>query len=275
MTPKLMLSLLFMTCAWLTAAAQKDDQAVDWEAKALATELHRLGDPDIDLILPDLYRAIARSPEELAAASGDMDTYRKAAQRSTMMDLLRDPRVREELEMLDAQFQELEAKAAEVQRRTNGRVLELLAEAKSGSLSQQKVRENILALRQQAAEEIERSILPFQFRRLKQVAYHVQMSRRGVAEVLTTDPLAAELKLTDEQKEKLRETAEEVEKELAEEIAKLRAKAKEKLFAELNEDQQKKLSEILGDHFDGQTVGLKPPGRRGGKPKKTADKEAE
>jgi hypothetical protein len=267
MSRELVISLSLVASICCTALAQKDLGGVDWEAKALATELHRLGDPDIDLILPDLYRAIARSPEELAESSGSKASFLRASQRSTMMDLLRDPKVRQELEMLDEQFQELEVKGREIQRSTNGRVLELLAEAKSGGLPAQKVRESIQAIRQEAEKEVERSILPFQFKRLKQIAYHVQMGRRGVADVLTKDPLASELQLTNEQKVKLRETAEAVEKELAEEITKLRAKAKTKLFAELNMDQQKRLSEILGDDFDGSSISVKTINKDIGKAK--------
>jgi hypothetical protein len=271
MSLKLMLSLSLVAGICIPAVAQ---QGVDWEAKALATELHRLGDPDIDLILPDLYRAIARSPEELGESSAGKATMWRASQRSSLMDLLRDPRVRQELDMLDDQFEELQAKSQEIQRRTNGRVLTLLGEARNDSLSPQKVRENIQALRQEAEQEIEKAILPFQFRRLRQVALHVQMSRRGVADVLTNDPLASELGLTEEQKESLRETAEEVEKELAEEMAKLRAKAKAKLFAKLDKKQQEKLSEILGDEFNGEAVRPEAPRKYAGKREaKPNDKE--
>lgn len=265
MSLKLILSLSLVAGTCYPAVAQ---QGVDWEAKALATELHRLGDPDIDLILPDLYRAIARSPEELADSSAGKATMLRATQQSSLMDLLRDPRVRQELEMLDDQFEEIQAKSQEIQQRTNGRVLTLLGEARNGSLSPQRVRENILALRQEAEREIEKAILPFQFRRLRQVAYHVQMSRRGVADVLTTDPIASELGLSDEQRASLRETAEEVEEELAKEIAKLRAKAKAKLFAKLDKRQQDKLSEILGEEFNGEAV--RPQASR----KSTAKREA-
>ena len=66
------------------------------------------------------------------------------------------------------------------------------------------------------------------------------------------------MKLTDQQTARLRKTADDVERELAEEIAKLRAKAKARLYAELDKEQQKKLSELLGDNFDGHSVGLNP-----------------
>jgi hypothetical protein len=76
------------------------------------------------------------------------------------------------------------------------------------------------------------------------------MHRRGVLGVLTTDPLAAELGLTDDQKEGLRVASREIEEELAREIAKLRAKAKERLISELRADQQQKLKQIVGEDFD-------------------------
>ena len=93
------------------------------------------------------------------------------------------------------------------------------------------------------------SLLPEQESRLRQVAYHIQMRRRSVIDVLTTDPLAKELELTEAQKKALRKSAREIEEEFAVELAKLREQAKQKLFSNLSRAQQRKLSEILGEEF--------------------------
>ena len=62
-------------------------------------------------------------------------------------------------------------------------------------------------------------------------------------------PLASELGISDEQKEELREFAKEIDEELAREIAKLHSQAMHKLFSRLKNDQQVKLSKVMGDEF--------------------------
>jgi hypothetical protein len=245
--------LLGFVC--LVAAAQ-DKQSVDWEAKMLTTELMSLGDPEINMMLPELYKALAESREEQAdaAAPDGPGAKRKTAPKPTLMSLLNNPSVRHEIEMLDSQFEEIQTKNREIQSRTSEQVFSLLMSSRDGSVDHQTVRDGIREIRQDAAKEIEKVILPFQFERLRQIAYQVQMRRQSVVDVLTTDPLATELGLTDQQKGELREKAREINDELAREIAKLRSKAKQKLFSHLRQDQQRKLSAIVGAEFDYQEI---------------------
>jgi hypothetical protein len=255
MLSKVALSLLPIVSICLPVAAQKGQQ-IDWEAKALTRELQMLGDPEINAFLPDLYYAISRARSETASSSQETDPAArwKAPPRTSLMSLLNSADVREEIGMLDYQFDRIQERNREIQSKANERVLSLLIFSKDGSVDRQKVREGIEEIRDEAQQEIEEAVLPFQLKRLKQIAYHVQMRKRGAVEVITNDPLAADLGLTDDQKESLREKAEEIDEELAREIAKLRAKAKQKLFSQLRPDQQRKLSAITGEEFTYQEI---------------------
>ena len=94
------------------------------------------------------------------------------------------------------------------------------------------------------------------------------MRRQRAVDVLTNDPLASALDITDEQKEKLKETAQQIDEERARDIEELRTRARQKLFAELRSDQKRKLSEILGEDFDYQTIDWRGKTRKGVSPAK-------
>lgn len=250
------LSLFVMLSVCLPAAAQKQQQ-VDWEAKMLTTELHRLGDPEINMFLPELYDAIRESRMESTDSSGaktEIGGRKRASVAPTLMSLLNNPSVRDEIGMLDYQFAEIGDKNREIQSEVNEQVLSLLFSSKNGAVNAQEVRARIQEIREYAKKEIEKAVLPYQFARLRQLAYHVQMRRQRPIDVLTSEPLATELGLTDEQQESLREEARKIEEELAREIAELRSKARDKLFARLDQTQQKKLSQIVGNDFEYRTA---------------------
>ena len=260
---KTTLSLLLVISIGIPVAAQK--QQVDWEAKMLTTELSRLGDPEINLFLPELYKALAESRSETEGPeSGPAKEPTKfRAPRQTMMSLLDNPSVRRELKMLDDQYEEIRARSRRIQDRARDYVYSELINSDDGPVSRQSVRTRLQTIREDASREIENAILPFQFERLRQIAFHVQMRQQGVVNVLINDPLATDLGITEEQKESLVEQAKEIDQELAEEIAKLRAKAKEKLFSHLKPEQQKKLETMIGEEFTYEpVVGRKQRGGR-------------
>jgi len=269
MPTKLMLSLLLVGSISVPVAAQKQQQ-VDWEAKAMAIELQKLGDPDINMLLPELYSALAKDRAETADASSTDEARLKAftTRKPSLVSLLNNPEVRREIEMLDSQHEDIQARTRSVQSQTGKQIFALLSNSRDGKVDRQKVQEQIDAIRENARKQIEEAIIPFQFRRLQQLAYHVQMSRQGAVNVITNDPLATELDLTEEQIESLKEASKEIDEELAREIAKLRSRAKEKLFAHLNKDQQKKLSTIIGEEFTYEAVERRKQRADGARPAK-------
>jgi len=229
----LLLALSFTT----PLAAQEellDEPPVVDEAKILVTELSGLGLDN--QILTDLYWAIrdplgsGRPPK----FGGSGDDYM-----SSIMSLLDNDSVRKELGIEDFQFDEFSKLRDSIRGELN-KEINLMIE--DGALDGEQLKARMA--------EIQRDLVSrFQESRLRQVAFHIQMRRRSVIDVITTDPLAKELELTEAQKKALRKSAREIEEEFAVELAKLREQAKQKLFSNLSRAQQRKLSEILGEEF--------------------------
>jgi SMC interacting uncharacterized protein involved in chromosome segregation len=90
-------------------------------------------------------------------------------------------------------------------------------------------------------------LLPHQMDRLEQIAF--QASTQGGARSLLSGPVAEKLKITDEQKEELRETAEELQKKFDEEVAKLRKEMQDKLLDSLTPEQRAEYEELTGEKF--------------------------
>ncbi len=250
MIAKAAYSLLVIVAAGTLARAQ-EPQGVDWEAKQLTIELSRLGGPDIRQYLPDLYHAIRAGRSELDLGDGAEQKQRflGAAPRTSLAVLLSNASVRREIEMLDDQYESFQEKYSEIQRELASAITALLTN-RDQTVTAGEVRQKIEEIRKTARKEIEKAILPFQAKRLEQIAFHVQMRRRGALPVIASEPLASELKLTEEQEEQLREKASEIDQQLARDIAKLQRKARERLVSELRPDQKSKLHAIIGDDFD-------------------------
>ncbi len=170
--------------------------------------------------------------------------------------LLNDPQIQKELELIEGQVQDvqrIQRQFAEKQRELSTTMFKggpggALSAAKSPELMGQ-FRAAMEDLRNQRKKDLEEVMLPHQRERLQQLGFHMTMQRQGVADALTQGPLAEALALSDEQKERLAQTAERLQIELREEIARLREKAKKELFAELSPTQQDKLKEMIGEGF--------------------------
>ncbi len=165
-------------------------------------------------------------------------------------DLLRNDDIRKELELVDDQIDEIR-KATEG-RRPDFRELfsgfrELSEEQRSERFAE--IREKMAARQKELDKTIADVLLPHQSRRLRQI--QVQASMRGdAAGSLTRGALAEELKITDEQKEKLAKAREEAEKELREKIEKARKEAEQKILSVLSPGQQAKIKEMVGKPFE-------------------------
>ncbi len=229
------------------AAAPDDGRPAD-ETKLLLGDLYRMGDPEINKMLPDLYWALKGTEGEAAgSATGKTTTSRMP----DVMSILRNPSVRREIEMLDEQYDDLQEHRSKIVGAMNQQILGLLNSQGGDPLA---LRETIGQIRAQAEEATDHAVLPFQFDRLKQLQYHILMRRLGAVNVLTNDPLAKELGISDEQKLELRDAAEKIDEELARKIAELRSRAMQDLFSRLKQNQQIKLSKILGDEFHYQEI---------------------
>jgi hypothetical protein len=104
--------------------------------------------------------------------------------------------------------------------------------------------------------------------RLRQVGFQTLIRDRDPVRVLTSEPFKSELKLDEEDVEKLRERSEELKQEFERKVAELRQETVDKLLEELDEEQQKTLREMLGEELDLFQI------KQSGKSEKTSSKNS-
>ncbi len=160
------------------------------------------------------------------------------------LGLLSNKAIREEIEMVDDQYEDLKNLNSQIARRLGEQLRSIdFSEPKNAALE-------IRRIRDQAQEEINSVLLPHQVARLRQIRFQSLLRSRTLMQILTSDPMRSELDISDRQTEKLRAAEEEIKKRLAEKIAKLQEQAREELISNLNPSQQTAVKEMIGDAFD-------------------------
>ncbi|PHR90408.1 MAG: hypothetical protein COA78_35400 [Blastopirellula sp.] len=266
----LIFSLLIGLFVVVPVLAQSKEEAaakpVD-QTKLLLGDLYRLGDPEINKMMPALYKALKAT--EVAATDESAAPAKTRMQQAmpNVMSMLVNPSVRKEIDMMDYQYDDIRQRHAKIIGSMNEQIVTLLKSEDSSNLGD--LREQLGQIRANAAEEVEQAILPHQYDRLKQLRYHVLMRRLGPINVITSNPLAEEIGLSPSQSADLRQSAQEINEELEQQIAELRSRAMDKLFSQLETDQQRKLNDIMGDQFLYQESSTKKaqPGKGKGKAK--------
>lgn len=173
--------------------------------------------------------------------------------RSQLFNLLANQSIRDELELTDQQYggvkQILEASQKSMSQLIKSRMTARGGDSSvriSGSDFQDLMAEN----RAKSEEAIEEILLPEQMKRVRQLAYQVEISRSGISESLVNGRLGKEIGVYDDQKEELANRAAKIEKEAKLAILAIKSQARAKLFKELTPDQRKAAEELLGDFFD-------------------------
>ena len=101
----------------------------------------------------------------------------------------------------------------------------------------------------EAREAIEEILKPAQLRRLRQLAYQIEIDRDGLGASLVKGRLGREIGVYEGQKEQILDRAEQIEEQLKLEIAALKAEARAALLAELSPEQREAAEELLGEYF--------------------------
>lgn len=164
---------------------------------------------------------------------------------SSNLGLLSNPDVRESIEMVDDQYEDLQKLNGDIQKK----LVEQIRDFDFSGKSKEEVAEQIRKMQQDANEELESVLLPHQTTRLSQIFLQNQLRRRSLAMILTSDPAKSDLEISDSQAEKLLEAEKEIEKDLEEQIAKLREEARGKLLDELKPEQKEKAEDMIGEMF--------------------------
>jgi Spy/CpxP family protein refolding chaperone len=163
------------------------------------------------------------------------------------LGLLQNASVRKELELLDDQIAEI-GKAAEA---SSARARELFANGDFRNLSEEERSAKFAELREATQKEVDKILLPHQSERLKQIEFQISINRGGRGGVFSVnDELAEALDISDEQREKIGETAEQVAEELRAKLRELQEEARAKILATLTPAQQAKYKQLVGEPFE-------------------------
>jgi DNA-binding Xre family transcriptional regulator len=168
-----------------------------------------------------------------------------------MMDqfgLLSQQSIQEELDFVGEQRDQYK----KLQQDYNSRIRQKMEAMNKGGFDPEKAKsfgEEIRALKEQQARDIEELLLPHQVNRLKQIQLQQRMKAMGL-NALNDKKLAEELGMSEEQLEKLKERAKELSSDLQKKIQELREETQQTLLKELSKDQQEKLKELTGSKFD-------------------------
>lgn len=166
--------------------------------------------------------------------------------------MLSNPSVQKDLELVGDQLktvQELQAQFAQ-------QMKDQIGDMRKGGLSPDRLKglpELMKKLREQQREKMQGVLLPHQVDRLKQVAFQTHMKQAGAEGALTSEKIAEELGITEEQIERLKKRSKEIKAKLAEDMEKLKEKAQQDLLKELTPDQRAKIKEMTGDKYEPQT----------------------
>lgn len=171
-------------------------------------------------------------------------TSQKYGTANDTLGLLADESVRKELEMVDSQFEEIKAANDEIQMQFAKRLRELdLSDMDSAA-------KQILALRSESENELQATLLPHQMKRLRQLAARNQLRQRSLIDIITSEPLQAQLNISQDQAKELKAQEKKVQEDLQRQITELRVKAHKRLLSSLKSDQRKQVEEIFGSETE-------------------------
>lgn len=204
----------------------------------------------------------------LAQPGGGRDRMMGFGGGDNMIGLLLNPRVQEELELVDDQVAELEGLRESMMERTRdlfSGMRDMDPEERETKMAE--MREKMQEEMKSLEKEVEAVLLPHQMTRLKQISYQSSGQRRGAGGSLSNERLLDELGVTEEQKKELEEKAEEVRAKLQEKYRKMVADAEDEILGVLSESQRSKYKELIGEPFDTQSMfgGFGGQGGRGGR----------
>ncbi len=179
--------------------------------------------------------------------------------RSQLFNLLSNESVRHELQLSEEQYGGVQ----KIMKASQARMTELIRASIETQRDGGAIRlggEDFMAMREenqaQAEAAIEEILLPEQLKRVRQLAYQVEISNVGIAEALTEGRLGEEIGVHEDQYQHLIDRAAKIESLLASEAFPKRPAARKKMFAELTPEQRKAAEKLLGEYFQYEEVSL-------------------
>jgi phage-related protein len=217
------------------------------------------GSPELQSMIPMLNDIALDRPVGWSA--------NKYGDTGSILGLLSNSSIRNDLEMVDDQYEELRSLSAEVQARAATQLRGLDFSDRENLIRQMR------GIREQATSDLNTVLLPHQVERLQQIRMQSLLRRRSLVDILTSDPIKSDLEITDRQSDELRDFEKQVQQDLQKEIAKLQEKARGRLLSKLNPSQKKEVENMIGDAFEFSQSAKKPGSKgKGSDPRKKKGK---
>lgn len=165
--------------------------------------------------------------------------------------LLSNTSVQKELDLLDdqiAKIRELSEKQREGARDLFSGFRDLNEEQRNAKMEE--IRTKMQARNEETKKQLGEILLPHQMKRLSEISRQQRIRGDGRSGSFSVDVVASELKLSDEQKEKLKAKAEEVQGKIRERLAKVRQEAENDILSVLTPEQRAQWKDLVGEAFD-------------------------
>lgn len=179
-----------------------------------------------------------------------MPAFAPMVDTGNLSSLLSLPDVREELEMVDDQYAELQEAQKELSKEMSKKINEMMEGGKFNPSKAGGLKELLEEQKTLIESRVQNMLAPHQLERLKQIALHVQMKQSGAIGMQGNKKVQEALDIDEEQLEKLKEKSEEVKEALEEKIEKLKKEAEAEILDELSSKQRKKLEDLMGSSFE-------------------------
>ncbi len=114
--------------------------------------------------------------------------------------------------------------------------------------------DNIKRLRKERDELIASVLRNDQKKRLRQILLQMQIRSLGEVDGLTSEPIASQIGLDMDSSKRIKEFGKKVEAEMKKKIAAIREAARSEIREQLDQEQQSKLFELIGDRIDFEAI---------------------
>lgn len=166
---------------------------------------------------------------------------------SDLFELLRDPDIAIELQLDPLLIEELSSK-------TIASVMNSLASAKTAPTKEEQValvKDYVKNHNGKVTETLDELLSPDKILRLRQIAHRIEIGRIGYSAALSNGWFGENIKLSNQERDKIIDKISAVDSELEEKIQELKATAELRVFALLPPQAKKDATRLLGEPFNG------------------------
>lgn len=157
--------------------------------------------------------------------------------RPDAFSLLVEKRIQQEVELLSDQIKEFR------------KIQKEFFDKKQSLFQENFSRAKLKTLEQESKSRLEEMLLPHQWERLQEIATQIHIHRNGEAAAMTHPETAELLKLTDQQKSRIKDRSKEIAKNLQQDVKKSKEKSDQEIISLLDRTQRKLFKEMIGEEF--------------------------